>query len=375
MKKALLFAPMGSVHRRFNKVNIDVLLKGGYEVHLLANFENNEGAESKNVEFSKECEKRGIIIHSLPFYRHSLFKNIKLVKEIKKIISVESFDIIHAHTETGGLLLRLSLSGVPTSCKLLYTPHGMSFYKGSSIKSQVLYKPIERWICKKMDCNLSMNSEEKFWIDKWNPKSSYFVHGVGLDFNRFNDVIKNKEYLLKEFNIPSASYAFVSVGELNENKNHKLIIDAISTLKNKETIYYILCGVGPLKDYLEEYAKKQRVNLILAGFRNDIPQIVSNCDIFLFPSLHEGLPVSLMEAMACGTPVIASQIRGNVDLIDNGVNGFTIKGNNYYEYSNRIELLLNDIKKRNSFIAISLDRINNYSTETLKEELKEIYGK
>ena len=104
MKKALLLAPMGSVHRRFNKANIEALKDLSYEVHLLANFSDGDGAESKNSFFAKNCEENGIKIHSIPFSRHSLLKNIKYVKSIKKLFKEEEFDIIHAHTETGGLL-------------------------------------------------------------------------------------------------------------------------------------------------------------------------------------------------------------------------------------------------------------------------------
>ena len=86
MKKALLLAPMGSVHRRFNNVNIEALLNLKYEVHLLANFDCGEGTEQQNSEYAKKSEKRGIIIHSLQYQRHEIKHNIKLVKPTREII-------------------------------------------------------------------------------------------------------------------------------------------------------------------------------------------------------------------------------------------------------------------------------------------------
>lgn len=102
MKKALLIAPMGSVYRRFNKANISALIDLGYEVHLLANFESNVDSENLNKDFVNKCIENGIQIHSLPYQRHSLLKNIKLIKATKNVLKSEKFDIVHAHTETGG---------------------------------------------------------------------------------------------------------------------------------------------------------------------------------------------------------------------------------------------------------------------------------
>ena len=96
MKKALIMAPMGSVHRRFNQPNIKALLDLGYEVHLLANFEDGEGAESNNSTYAEAEKSRGIIIHSLPFARHSLLKNINNVFRTRELLKDNHFDIIHA---------------------------------------------------------------------------------------------------------------------------------------------------------------------------------------------------------------------------------------------------------------------------------------
>ena len=366
---------MASVHRRFNKANVLALRELGYEIHLLANFNVGEGPESKNDIYLKDCERENIIVHSLPFFRHSLRKNLKFTKDIKQLIAREQFDIIHAHTETGGLLLRLCCSAAKKNCKLVYTPHGMSFYKGSSIKSQIIYKPIEKWISNKMNFNLSMNSEEKYWFDKWKPNSSFFVHGVGLDLTRFNGIQPNKNYLFKAFDISADSKTVVSVGELDSNKNHIIVIEAISKMENKNNVFYIICGVGPLKEKLENYANEKGVNLILAGFRNDVPQIVSSCDVFVFPSHHEGLPVSLMEAMAVGTPSVVSQIRGNIDLIENGLNGFTVLKDSADEYKTKIDMVFSDSEKALYFSQKSAEKIKQFDLRNVKNELKYLYAR
>ena len=105
----------------------------------------------------------------------------------------------------------------------------------------------------------------------------------------------------------------ISVGELSVRKNHKVVVDALQSLP--EDYWYVIVGKGDLKEELEQMDKTGRLKLL--GFRIDIKELLWASDLFVFPSLQEGLPVALMEAMAAGVPCVISRIRGNVDLIKN----------------------------------------------------------
>ena len=115
-----MLAPMGSVHRRFNKANINALHALGYEVELCANFENGEGPEIHNQKYVNECNEDGIITHSIPFTRHSLTGSLKCLPQLKNLLIKKQYDVVHAHTETGGLLLKLSCNFKGNS-KFFYT--------------------------------------------------------------------------------------------------------------------------------------------------------------------------------------------------------------------------------------------------------------
>lgn len=377
MKKALLLAPMGSVHRRFNKANIDALQSLGVQVHLLANFSDGNGPEQQNSSYANECSNNGITIHSLPFYRGSLLKNIEFIKEIKRLLRKYQFDIVHAHTETGGILLRLC-SKEKNNSQFFFTPHGMSFYKGSSMISQLIYKPIEHWICDGMDCNLAMNFEELEYLRKWNKSSANYVHGIGLNIKSFSCPEDNARYAIrKEFNIPADSKVLLSIGELNHNKNHEVVIRALSGIRSENRPYYIICGVGDLKSHLLTLCKKYGVSdqVVLAGFRSDISNIIRASDIFIFPSFHEGLPVSVLEAMAGGLPTIISKIRGNVDLVTDGENGFLFTPNDYQTLTKRIQILLEDDALCGKMGRLNTEFANKYSYEVVRNKLELLYGK
>lgn len=364
---------MGSVHRRFNKANIEALQELGYQVELLANFDNGEGPEEHNQKYNNECTANGIVTHSIPFERHSLSGSLKCMSQVKNLLKEGKYDIVHAHTETGGLILRLA-TGVKGNSRFFYTPHGMSFWEGSSLKSQLVYRPLERWICSAMDMNLGMNQEEVDVLRKWNSKTAAYVHGIGLNLDRFQQEGRPITDVRSEFDVSDCDKMIVSVGELDDNKNHATVIKSLSLLE-KRNFKYVICGVGPNREKLLKLAEDadMKEKVILAGYRSDIPNILHAADLFVFPSFHEGLPVSALEAMACGLPVICSKIRGNVDIVKNGVNGFLFEPEDDTTLVLQIKRLINNQELALRFGEKNKLIVRDFSQKAVVEELKNIY--
>lgn len=370
-----MLSPMGSVHRRFNKANIDALLALGYKVELCANFENGEGPEIHNQKYVAECKEKCIETHSIAFQRHSLAGSLKCLPAVKQLLRDGQYDIVHAHTETGGLILRLA-RGAKGKSKFFYTPHGMSFWKGSSMKSQMVYKPLERWICGGMDQNLGMNMEEVANLENWNKRSANYIHGIGLNLQRFESATRAKDEVRKEIGIPEDAILLMSVGELDDNKNHVTAIKALGQLGRKD-IYYIVCGVGPNKEMLEALAEEVGLkdNVKLLGYRSDIPDILHASDIFIFPSFHEGLPVSVLESMAAGLPAIVSEIRGNVDIVTDGENGYLFAPADVDTLAAKMRLLVDDMEKQVAMGQKNKEIVKAFGMDAVVEELKQIYSK
>ncbi len=146
-------------------------------------------------------------------------------------------------------------------------------------------------------------------------------------------------------------------------------------IKNKK-IYYIICGQGELKEQLENIAKKEGVaeQVKLLGYRRDIIEIYKMADIYVFPSLQEGLPVALMEAMASGLPCIVSDIRGNNDLISNQVNGIAFSKKDNEELVNAIKLLAYNNELLQKFSKRGKEIVQNNSIEKIKEKMQKLYS-
>lgn len=373
--KALLLAAMGSVHRQHNKANIKALKEIGAIIYLAANFGTDTPREKNNTQFVAECKRDGINIIDIPFRRGGFITNIFQIPVLNKFLKREKFDIVHVHTETGGFMLRLSCL-IQSKCntKFVYTPHGMSFWKGSSLKSQLVYRPLERWICSAMDMNLGMNMEEVENLEQWNKRTAHYVHGVGLDVARMQNPVRSREQMREEFGLTESDKFIASIGELDDNKNHITVIKALATLGRKD-FKYVVCGVGPNKDMLLAEAEHMglKENVILAGYRSDIPDVLNAADIFVFPSFHEGMPVSALEAMACGLPIICSEIRGNVDIIREGDNGYLFQPSDVETLARKLEYLLDDAEKRKIMGLKNKENVKDFSLESVTEELKRIY--
>lgn len=373
--KALLLAAMGSVHRQHNKANIKALKEIGAIIYLAANFGTDTPREKNNTQFVAECKRDGINIIDIPFRRGGFITNIFQIPVLNKFLKREKFDIVHVHTETGGFMLRLSCL-IQSKCntKFVYTPHGMSFWKGSSLKSQLVYRPLERWICSAMDMNLGMNMEEVENLKRWNKRTAHYVHGVGLNVARMQNPARSREQMREEFGLTESDKFIASIGELDDNKNHITVIKALATLGRKD-FKYVVCGVGPNKDMLLAEAKHMglKENVILAGYRSDIPDVLNAADIFVFPSFHEGMPVSALEAMACGLPIICSEIRGNVDIIREGDNGYLFQPSDVETLARKLEYLLDDAEKRKIMGLKNKENVKDFSLESVTEELKKIY--
>lgn len=312
MKKVLFVATVVKTHINvFHLPFLKLFQKNGYKTYVAA--ANDMRPDQINIPYCDEYVE-------IDFKRNPLkFKNISAFFNLKKLIKDNDFDIIHCHTPVGGLLGRLaSLGAKRKNIKVIYTAHGFHFYKGAPIMNWFFYFPVE-WICSFItDVLITINKEDYEFAKKHlHPKKLEYVSGVGINIEKFNDIAVNRSDKRAELGIGEDSIIILSVGELINRKNHKTVITAIKELNN-EKIHYAIVGDGVKRLELQALAEKLGIldKIYFLGFRKDVAEIYKVADFFCFPSIQEGLPVSLMEAMASGLPCIVSKVRGNTDLID-----------------------------------------------------------
>lgn len=375
--KALIVTTVASTIDQFCTNDLEILLED-YFVEVAANFSfGNNTTKERVAEFKYELIKREVIIHEIQFNRNPFrISNLRAYFKLKKIIEQNKYKIIHCHTPVAAMLTRLAAYNVRKSgTKVIYTAHGFHFYNGAPVKNWLIYYPIEKLLSKYTDTLITINQEDYHRAEKhFSSQKIEYVPGVGIDVGRFTEIKNSKSEKRSEIGLQNDVFVILSVGELNKNKNHKVVIKALSKINN-QSIHYLICGKGLLENKLKELAKSLGVEkqVHFLGFRNDIPEICNASDLFVFPSYREGLSVALMEAMASGLPVVCSDIRGNSDLIENDLGGSLIKPSSIDDYVDQINRFYRNSELRVRFGKFNKVNINKFSSFTIKLRMKEIY--
>lgn len=365
-KKVLFIATVTGHIISFHIPYLKWFKENGYEVHV-ASYGDKE---------IKYCDKH----YNLQFARFPLkLRNIKVYKQLKKIINENDYYLIHCHTPTAGVLGRLAAKNArKRGTKVMYTAHGFHFYKGAPLINWLIYYPIEKFMSKYTDCLITITNEDYELAKKKFKKVKQIEHvnGVGFNTERLDIPVteQEKQNIKQEFNIKENDIVLSYIAELNKNKNQILLINTVEELKKtNQNIKLLLIGNGPLKDYYQKIIENKNLqdNIKLLGRRADIGALLSLTNIYVASSIREGLPVNVMEAMYMKLPIVATDNRGHRELVKNGENGYIIKSFNYMEFSNKIK----EIIEKNTYTLGSNSRkmAEKYSITNIMETMKKIY--
>ena len=379
MKKALMVAHVAYAIEMFNMPNIRLLISMGYEVQVACNFDDRSSLSDEKVALLKDkLTALGVKYHNIPFQRMPIKPaNLKAYTQLKSLIDSENFDLIHCHTPVGGIITRLAAakSRKKNGTKVIYTAHGFHFFDGAPLINWLIYFTAEKLCSYFTDTIITINKEDyNNAKTKLNAKKVAYVPGVGVDTDFFAGNAGKREALLGEISADKDSIILLSVGELSDRKNHSVSIKALSEVKN-DNVHLVIAGTGEKRDEFLSLAKDLGVDgrVHLLGFRTDIAELLKSADIFLFPSVQEGLPVALMEAMSCSLPVICSAIRGNIDLIDDSC-GVLCGASDVEGFAKAIEKLIADPDTRKAMAQKVLDRSKNYDIKIIENHMKDIYS-
>ncbi len=375
MSKILFISNISNRIDNFVTANIAAAHSLDLDFYQAANWQDNNLSQIENDERVYDIK-----IKSIPVSRNPLAKtNLIAYKELVEFITKENIDYIHCNTPTGGLVGRL----VGKKCnvkKVIYQAHGFHFYKGAPLKNWILYYPVEKFLAHYTDVIITINKED-FELAKKKLKlrkkgNVYFIHGVGIDTLQYNVKSENRDKKRIELGLKEDDLALISMGDLIKRKNYDTAIRAVYEAKN-DKLHYFICGNGSEKSALKKLAESLGITrqIHFLGFRSDIKELLLASDIFLFTTKQEGLPRSMMEAMASGLPCVASKIRGNIDLLDNTEGGFLCEVNDVSAYAEKVNFLASHIEIRKAMGRSNLNTIRKFNKEVVIREIRNIYDK
>lgn len=368
MKKVLFVSNVLSHIEAFHLPYLAWFKENGYEVHVMTN------AGGKKADY---CDQLfDIEIARSPFN----LKNLSALKAAKKIIRAEKYDIIHAHTPMGGVIGRLASVGARRNgTKVIYTAHGFHFYKGAPKINWILYYTMEKFLAKKTDCIITINNED-YTLAKERFASATTtvekINGIGVNLDRFSPATREERNALKKQYGYENKFIMIYAAEFIPRKNHKFFVDAAKKLSLFYSDFKILfCGKGELATQIQAYACAQDVqqHIEFMGFRKDMPALYTMSDVLISASFQEGLPINIAEGMATGLPAVASKVRGHVDLIRHGENGFLFDTGALQTFAEQIFTLVNDKQLCEKFAQASVAFAEEYGIERTLEQMQAIY--
>lgn len=369
MKKVLFSATVDSHILHFHLPYLKMFKEKGYEVHVATNTD----------EIIPFCD----IKHKVCFERSPFKKNnLKAIKQMEKILLDNNFDIVHTHTPMGSVVTRLAYKKVrnKVNTRMIYTAHGFHFYKGAPLLNWLLFYPVEKYLSKYTDTLITINKEDYCLAKKKfkKCKNVEYVPGVGIDEEKFNFTMTKKEKLelRKSLGLKESDFVMIYPARLDKNKNQGLLIEVMEELiKKHKNIHLLLPGEDELNGYYQKMAKEKNVEKYVhfLGYRTDIPRLLKISDLAVSTSKREGLPINIIESMYVGLPIVASNCRGNRDLVEDGVNGYLVEICKKNKFAHRIKKIYkyndldNKLKNKTNEVLMSC------KSSTIRKKYFDIY--
>lgn len=384
MKNVLIITTVSGFLEKFEKNNVKILQDMGYTIHYAANM--NEQQYPFDVD---RLKADGVILHHIDIEKspYMVLNNSKAYRQLRKIIEDNSITLIHCHNPVGGFVGRcVARKFRKRGMKVIYTAHGFHFYKGAPFINRTAYKGVERLMARNTDTLIVINDEDYQYSKTLKLRKGgqvYKIPGVGLDLEKFKpysaeEINKRR----KELDIAADEHMIVTVGELNENKNQYVILEAVAKLiaeKPQEVkIKCFICGEGFYSDKIDNWIREMKLEgyVVKCGYQRDVRKIIGCADAFVFPSKREGLGMAALEALAMGIPAIVSDNRGTREYIVDGKNGYVCQNNIAQEYVDNIKrVIAMTPEKRKTLNKNCRESAKSFDQSNTIEIMKEVYEK
>jgi glycosyltransferase involved in cell wall biosynthesis len=378
--KILHICAVGFTVENLLKPQIDDFLDHNLEVEV---------ACSPGIEVER-LQQQGYVIHPIQIDRKiSPTANLNSLTQLTQLMRQHQYDAVHVHTPIASVLGRIAakLAGVK---RIIYTAHGFPFHDQSSPGQYRFYFTIEKLSAKLTDLILTQSYEDFTTAQKSGLCSPHKVRhlGNGVDINRFDSRHLNLDHqtqLRHSLGIPENANPIIGmVGRLNRRKGSGYLIEAVAQLRSKFPNLHILIIGGQLSSDPDPFQVElvERIQVLglenhvtLTGYRSDIPELLGLLDIFTLPTFnHEGLPRSILEAMAMGLPVVTTDIRGCREAVIEGQTGFIVPPQNTDQLSAALEKIMADPALAESLSQASRQRVETeYDEQLVFQRLQTAY--
>ena len=321
----------------------------------------------------EKLKSRNIKVHEIKTLRRRIapVDDIRALSALKKLIKREKYDIVHCHSAKAGFLGRLAAKRSRAK-KIYYTVHSWGFYNkeeyGIAEKFFIFLEKLSSFLTTKIVC-----VAEKVALDGIKNKiakpGKFLVIPNGIDFN----VENKREEIRKGYGLRPKEVVLGMVARLAYPKDPLLFLQlAKEVLKKENDVKFVLVGDGPLMDKCRDFVKRGGMNdkTLLLGEKSPLEarELFFAFDVFVLFSKFEDMPITILEAMFAGLPVIASNVGGINELIDDNQGGFLVKNNHFRELKEKAVYLIKNPLARKQAGEYNFQKAQ--TNFTLKEMIK-----
>jgi len=313
-----------------------------------------------------------------------MVREIDIVKDFKTLLKLVSifkknrYDIVHTHGSKAGVIGRVA-AAVARTPAVLYTVHGWGLKAGNPL-TRGLFRFIEKLVASFTTILLfqtKSDMDEAALYDIGNAKKYVYIgNGINLGaFRNINQIKVNKVH--SELKIGSR-HVVGTIGRVSAQKNPEGFIKiAQSVLKKRNDVMFFFIGGGEMLDLMRAKIKALKLEdrIIFTGMKSNIPEILANFDVFILPSLWEGMPRSLIEAMTMSKPVIVYNISGIHEIVVDGKNGFIIPLNDTNKFADSILHLIDNPSIAQTMGQFGLIKAKEYDYSFVVEKIGNLYRK
>ncbi len=367
-----------------NKIKVLELIDGGFlgggQANVLSIAKNANTdifdihiAAAGEGRFELEVKKAG-----LPFFPIELPKVLrhKHLKKLQEIYDAEKFDIVHSHGGVGGFYGRL-LKKHNSQIKVVHTIHGIHYIHLDSFFVRNVSKSIEQYLVQFTDRTICVthNDLKTAVENKIADELKTVVIPNGIDIAKYSIHEKNIN-LLNKLGLTADNFILGNIARFDFQKNQKLIIQAAYFLVKKfPEMRFILAGGGKYLKRMMEYAREAELGkyILFTGEIDNPADFYSTFDIFLLPSLWEGMPYTLLEAMASKIPIICSNIPNHLEVIKNNYSALTVDPYNMDDLFQKISRLYNNEELRVRLMLNAFNEVKKYDEKTTVKRIEEVY--
>jgi glycosyltransferase involved in cell wall biosynthesis len=336
-------------------LTIDEASLGGGQMHVLllakylreADFEVEIATEASGW-LVDEALKLRFVVHQIAisnkFTRQSF-------QHIRQLLSERQFNVLHTHGGTAGFWGRVVAASLTKRPAIVHTYHGLHYLNVLAGSGQAIQQKIKRAIFKRIDRLLLTHTDRIICVCR-SDYDKAIAAGVatidrtsivynGIEVEKFSSPL-DRVIARKIFNLDPTEFVFGNVGRLHEQKGHKFLLQAIAKMTNRARL--VIIGDGRLRNELITLADRLEISdrVSFLGARADICEFLSAIDVFIMPSLWEGQPIALLEALAIGKPCIASAVDGIPEIIVDGTNGYLVSPKNVESLAHAMDLAIED---------------------------------